>query len=162
MRLYLIRHAPAVPYGTPGIPDEERPLTPKGERRWKLSARGLARTLKRPGALLSSPLPRAWRTAEIASSAWRGPRPEPADVLASDKLQEWESLLASRSALACVALVGHEPHLSSLLARLIGSEAARVPFKKGGVAVVDLPGRLLEGGTLLAFLGPGLLRRVAR
>jgi phosphohistidine phosphatase len=162
MRLYLIRHAPAVPYGTPGIPDEERPLTPKGERRWKRSARGLARALKRPGALLSSPLPRAWRTAEIASAAWRGPRPEPEDALASGDLQEWEALLASRSSLACVALVSHEPHLSALLARLIGGQAARLPFRKGGVAVVELPGRLLEGGTLLGFLAPGLLRRVAR
>ncbi len=162
MRLYLIRHAPALPSGTPGIPDEERPLTPRGDRKWKRAARGLARALKRPDALLSSPLPRAWRTAEIAAAAWRGPRPEPADVLASGNLEEWEALLATRSALACVALVGHEPHLSSLLARLIGGDAARLPFKKGGVAVVDLPGRLLEGGTLLAFLAPGLLRRVAR
>jgi phosphohistidine phosphatase len=159
MRLYLIRHASAVPSGTPGIPDDERPLTPRGERRWRRAARGLARLLKRPDALLSSPLPRAWRTAEIAAAAWGRAAPEPVDALARGDLEEWDALLAACGPEARVALVGHEPHLSSLLARIVGSSADAVPLKKGGVAVVDLPGRLAQGGTLLAFLPPGLLRR---
>jgi len=159
MRLYLIRHASAVPSGTPGIPDDERPLTPRGERRWRRAARGLARLLKRPDALLSSPLPRAWRTAEIAAAAWGRPAPEPADALAGGRFEEWEALLAAYGADARVALVGHEPHLSSLLASLLGASGGTLPFKKGGVAVVELAGAFAQGGRLLAFLPPGLLRR---
>lgn len=158
MRLYLIRHASAVPSGTPGIPDDERPLTPRGEKKWKRAARGLARLLKRPDALLSSPLPRAWRTAEIAASAW-GVEANPADALAHGSFEEWETLLADYGPETRVALVGHEPHLSGLLARLVGGDAARMPFKKGGVAVVDVTGPLSGGGALVAVLPPGLLRR---
>ena len=43
MRLIIIRHAIAVPRGTPDIPDDERPLTRRGERRFIDAARGLAR-----------------------------------------------------------------------------------------------------------------------
>ncbi len=159
MRLYLIRHAAAVPSGTPGIPDDERPLTPRGEKRWKRAARGLARRLKRPDALLSSPLPRAWRTAEIAAAAWGRIDASPADVLAHGRFDEWEALLAGYGPDARIALVGHEPHLSGLLARLVGGDGARMPFKKGGVAIVDLAGGLSDGGTLVAVLPPGLLRK---
>jgi len=159
MRLYLIRHASAVPHGTPGIPDDERPLTPRGEKKWKRAARGLVRLLKRPDVMLSSPLPRAWRTAEIAAAAWGAAELTPADALASDHFEEWESLLANHGSEARVALVGHEPHLSTLLARLIGGNAARMAFKKGGVAVVDLEGSLARGGTLVAVLPPGLMRK---
>jgi phosphohistidine phosphatase len=62
---------------------------------------------------------------------------------------------------ACVALVGHEPWLSEMLARLLGSsEAERLVFRKGGVAVVDLPGPPEEGGALVAYLPPKLMRRL--
>ncbi len=159
MRLYLVRHASAVPSGTPGIPDDERPLTPRGERKWRRAARGLARLLKRPDALLSSPLPRAWRTAEIAAAAWGRVNAEPADVLAHGDFDAWEALLSAYGPDARVALVGHEPHLSQLLASLVGGGAAAMPFKKGGVAVVDVAGRFADGGSLLAVLPPGLLRR---
>jgi phosphohistidine phosphatase len=159
MRLYLIRHASAVPSGTPGIPDDERPLTPRGEKRWKRAARGLARVLKRPDALLSSPLPRAWRTAEIAAAAWGRVDAQPTEALADGDLEAWSALLGTYGPEARVALVGHEPHLSSLLARLVGGNAARMPFKKGGVAVVDVTVPLSGGGTLVAVLPPGLLRR---
>lgn len=159
MRLYLVRHASAVPSGTPGIPDDERPLTPRGERKWRRATRGLARLLKRPDALLSSPLPRAWRTAEIAAAAWGCASAAPADALAHGNFEAWEALLAGYGPDARVALVGHEPHLSQLLASLLGGSAAAMPFKKGGVAVVDVPGRFADGGTLLALLPPGLLRR---
>lgn len=159
MRLYLIRHASAVPSGTPGIPDEERPLTPKGERKWRRAARGLAQLLRRPDALLSSPLPRAWRTAEIAAAAWGRLSAEPAEALAGGDFEAWEALLSTLGPDDRVALVGHEPHLSTLLAILVGGRATALPFKKGGVAVVDLTGRFAQGGALVALLPPGLLRR---
>jgi phosphohistidine phosphatase len=60
-----------------------------------------------------------------------------------------------------VALVGHEPWLSELLARLLGSSHdERLEFKKGGVALVDVPGRLEDGGRLVAYLPPRLMRRL--
>ena len=71
MRLIIIRHAIAVPHGAPGYADEDRPLTPEGEARFREAARGLARAYDRPDALLTSPWLRARQTAEIAGAAWK-------------------------------------------------------------------------------------------
>src|SRR5262245_54265929 len=78
MRLLMIRHAIAVPRGTPDIPDDERRLTQRGRRRFRSAARGLACLVKRPDVLLSSPLPRARETADIAAREW-GKRVEVTD-----------------------------------------------------------------------------------
>ena len=40
--LYVVRHGIAVPHGTPGVPEDERPLTRKGEVRMRQIGRGLA------------------------------------------------------------------------------------------------------------------------
>ena len=40
--LYILRHGIAIPHGTPGVPEDERPLTAKGEKRIKEVGRGLA------------------------------------------------------------------------------------------------------------------------
>ena len=66
----IVRHAIAVPHGTPEVPEDERPLTPRGEKRFRVAAKGLARICRRPDVLLSSPLVRARQTADIAAEAW--------------------------------------------------------------------------------------------
>ena len=53
MKLLLIRHAAAVPRGTPGVLDAERPLTPQGKAKFRVAARGLARVTRRPDVLLT-------------------------------------------------------------------------------------------------------------
>src|SRR5574341_104412 len=95
MRLLVIRHAIAVPRGTPGIADDDRPLTPRGRRRFQKAARGLARIAARPDVLLTSPLLRARSTAELAAKAWGRIKPTLEPTLAGDSLPE---LLATLSA----------------------------------------------------------------
>lgn len=61
-----------------------------------------------------------------------------------------------------VALFGHEPHMSALLARLLGSSHPHpLTFRKGGAALVDVHGPLAEGGDLIWFLPPRVLRVLA-
>lgn len=159
MRLVIIRHAVAVERGAPGIADDDRPLTPEGEKKFKKAARGLARIGPRPGAILSSPLPRAFRTAEIAAAAWGRLTPEKTPALVGGSLADLAAALAPYGAEATVALVGHEPHLSGLLAELLGSRSAEnLVFRKGGAALVEIAGDLGAGGTLVWFLTPKLLR----
>jgi phosphohistidine phosphatase len=162
MHLLILRHAVAVARGTPGIADDDRPLTPDGERKFKKAARGLARVAPRPAALLSSPLPRAWRTAEIAAAAWGRLTPEKTAALVGGSLADLGQALAAYDSEAMVAIVGHEPHLSGLLAELVGSRAAeRLAFRKGGAALVEVPAGLTRGGNLAWFLTPKLLRALA-
>ena len=62
---------------------------------------------------------------------------------------------------ATVAIFGHEPWVSELLARLLGTrQDQRLTFKKGAAALVDVPGQLADGGALLWFLPPKLLRKL--
>jgi len=162
MRLLIIRHATAVPRGTPDMPDDERPLTKRGERRFRQAAEGLARLMKRPDTLLSSPLPRARRTAEIAAKAWGKVEVEEEPALAGESYNQVATALGRFPAESTVAIVGHEPDLSGLLGRLLGSShSERLTFKKGGAALVDVPGPLSDGGSLVWYMPPRVLRRLA-
>jgi phosphohistidine phosphatase len=159
MTLIIIRHAIAVPAGTEGIADDERPLTKKGRRRFAKAARGLAQVCPRPDVLLTSPLPRAAETADIAAEAWTGPSPTPEPTLAHGSADDIIAMLARYAGDQRVVVVGHEPTMSTVLARIMGSPAGeRFAFRKGGAAMVDVPGVPAEGGRLEWFMRPKLLR----
>lgn len=161
MQLLIIRHAIAVPRGTPGIPDEDRPLTPEGEEKFREAAKGLAKLVGRPDALLTSPWLRAKQTAAIAAAAWGRLEPKETAALASGSFEEQAAVLDRYPGDASVAVVGHEPWVSELLARLLGTRHdARLEFKKGGAALVDLPGRLAGGGSLVFYLPQRVLRKI--
>ena len=162
MKLLLVRHAAAVPRGTPGVADDERPLTPKGKAKFTAAAKGLARIAKRPDVLLTSPLPRARATAEIAARAFKRVEPTVEPALAQESLDVIVAALGAHGADATVAIVGHEPTLSALMARLLGAaHGERLAFKKGGAALVDLPDGPGGEGVLVWFLRPKVLRTLA-
>ena len=162
MKVLLVRHAPAVKSGTGGVRDHDRPLTRRGRRRFRLAARGLARIAGRPDVLLTSPLIRARQTADITARAFGrvAPRIEPA--LGEDDVDVLVTTLKRFPADATVALVGHEPALSGLLAHLIGMHQGenRFAFKKGGAALVNLPEGPSVPGQLLWFVKPRILRYI--
>ena len=161
MRLLIVRHGIAVPRGAPGVPDADRPLTPRGRRRFESAAAGLARALPRPDAVLTSPWKRARQTAEILAAAYGRIEAKDTPALAGGSFEALAHVLGAYPKDATVAVVGHEPWLSGLLARLVGSaEDQRLEFKKGGAALVDLEGRLEDGGKLVAYLPPKLMRRL--
>lgn len=158
MRIFIIRHAVAADRA-PDVVDDERRLTERGKKRFRGAARGLARLYAPPTAMVTSPLIRARQTARIAARAWDGMNVTRDEALAGGSVEDVLTLLARFPASAVVALVGHEPQLSELLAHLVGSnDADRLAFKKGGVAVVDLPEGTRSVGVLSAFLPPGVLR----
>lgn len=162
MRLLIVRHAIAVPRGTAGIEDDARPLTSHGVKRFERAARGIAALLPPPDALLTSPLPRARHTAELLAAAWGGIDVSDEPALAGGDLDALGRLLdARRRRCKLLAIVGHEPHLSQVLAHVVGARhAPPLEFRKGGAALVDLPGRFAQGGALLWFLPPRVLRRL--
>ena len=162
MKLLLIRHAAAVPRGTPGVPDDERPLTPDGKAKFRVAARGLARVTRRPDVLLTSPLPRARLTAAIAARAFGHIAPAIEPALAHSSVDGIVAALKTHPPGARIALVGHEPFLGALLARLLGAtQGERLAFEKGGAALVDLPNGPAAGGRLRWFLKPRILRSLA-
>lgn len=162
MELLVLRHATAE-VRAPGTPDADRRLTPRGRKRFRLAARGLARLLEAPDVILTSPLPRARETAEITARAWKGPEPVEAPPLAGGAVDDVLGLLDGLRTRGRVALVGHEPQVSEIVARLLGSpHAERLGFRKGGAALLELPERPSDGGRLVWQLPPRILRALAR
>jgi phosphohistidine phosphatase len=161
MKLLLLRHAAAMARDTAGVFDDERPLTPAGRAAFRVAARGLARIVRRPDVLLTSPLVRARATAEIAARAFRRIVPTVEPALADESVTGLVIALKMYPLGATIALVGHEPGLSALLARVLGaSEGERLAFQKGGAALVDLPDGPAGLGRLIWFLSPRILRVV--
>lgn len=160
-QLYLVRHGIAVEPGTPGYEDDLRPLTPKGERRFRQSARGLRRLGLNVECILTSPLPRALRTAEIlADELGLTSRLATSDALRADRdaasIAEWLTGRAESN----LVLVGHNPAFSELVGLLaIGPSGADLcELRKGGVASLA---RSLDGRFQLEWLAtPRMLRRV--
>jgi phosphohistidine phosphatase len=165
MKLLIIRHAIATSRSAADLSDDERPLTRRGRRRFRKAADGLARIVGRPDALLTSPLRRAVETAEIAANAWGRIEPVEEPALAGSELDAMLSAVTARAREsgdaedATVVVIGHEPSVSALVARLIGgTRAERLEFRKGGAALVELPGDPAEGGRLIWYLSPRVLR----
>lgn len=160
VELFLVRHGIAVPHGTPDIPDDERPLTPKGIKRMKQIARGLRRLKVDPERIVTSPLPRALETAQIvAEELDKEDVLEQADELRADRpaaaIKDWVLGRPERS----LMIVGHDPAFSELAGLLAAghSVGAALPLEKGGVAALK---SVVTGGMVVEWLAPPrLLRR---
>ena len=162
--LYLIRHGLAEPRGDAWPDDTTRPLTADGMARMRKAARGLVGLGVTFDVVLTSPLVRARQTAEIVASAFDPPPP----LHAVDSLAPGGSYatviadLETHLRRSRIALVGHEPGIGELAARLTGSRRP-IPFKKGAVCRIDvetLPPA--NAGALRWFAPSRLLRRIRR
>ncbi|PIQ84783.1 MAG: phosphohistidine phosphatase SixA [Candidatus Omnitrophica bacterium CG11_big_fil_rev_8_21_14_0_20_63_9] len=142
MRLYLVRHATAVPRGSSARPqDAQRPLTPDGEREAERIAEGLKRLKLGIELVVTSPWARAVQTAErIAQVLGRQAPVRELSALRGDADPSETSLaLKAFAGYHSVLLVGHEPHLSAWLAELVVLRGGlQVVIKKGGVACVEV------------------------
>jgi phosphohistidine phosphatase SixA len=59
-----------------------------------------------------------------------------------------------------VAIFGHEPDVSTVVARLLGtSDSERLTFKKGGAALLDVPSAMAEGAALIWYAPHGCCAR---
>jgi phosphohistidine phosphatase len=107
--------------------------------RLQRSARGLARLDVWIDVVLTSPLVRARQTADIVASAF-DPRPAIIAVESLAPEASYASLVADlekHGRKTRIALVGHEPGIGELAARLIGSRHS-FEFKKGAVCRIDV------------------------
>jgi phosphohistidine phosphatase len=166
MELYLVRHGVAFNRDPAEWPDDsERPLTPEGEARFRKAARGLRRVVPTVDIVLSSPFPRAWRTAELLEKEAGWPAPEPSHNLEAGR-SPVECIEAIRPHLSTssLALVGHEPNLSELASTLLTGNATRLALdmKKGGLASLQLDDGLRRGTAVLRWvLTPKVLRALS-
>lgn len=125
MELLLWRHADA----EDGMPDAGRALTRKGLKQAKQVAAWLKPRLPGEYLILASPAKRAQQTAaalELPYTTERriGVQAHVADLIAASSWPERKGM---------VILVGHQPTLGQLAARLLAGETADWAIKKGAL-----------------------------
>jgi phosphohistidine phosphatase len=167
MDLYLVRHGVAFDADASRWPDDiGRPLTADGKKRFAAEARALKELVNgKIDVVLSSPLVRAWQTAELLEKEAGWPAPVASDALAGRGPAEVLQALQPYVTSSAIALVGHEPSLPQLVSYLLTADTGHVQIemKKGGVARLELGEGLLRPGTgrLLWLLTPKILRGLA-
>jgi phosphohistidine phosphatase len=162
--LFLIRHGLAEERGDAWPDDTKRPLTEEGMTRLRKEARGLVRLGVTLDIVLTSPLVRARQTAEIIAAGF-DPRPNLATIDSLAPGAPYAAVIADLEKhlrKGRIALVGHEPALGELAARLIGTRHP-IAFKKGAVCRIDVDTLPPAGpGSLRWFLTPKVLRAIRR
>lgn len=153
MKLYLLRHRKA-DWPDWDKPDDERPLTKEGKREMRRIAQFLEELNVAPSVILSSPLPRAWQTAEIAADALRLEVREQATLRPGFSPAKFRALMKHAKG-ADLMLVGHEPDLSGVIRALTGGI---VKLGKGGLARIDVD-QAGEAGRLIWLIPPKVGRR---
>jgi phosphohistidine phosphatase len=153
MELYFLRHG-AADWPNWNKHDDERPLTKRGKKEMRELAKFLARLKVRPTLIVTSPLPRAAQTAEIAADYLK------AKVRKDELLAPGFAMSELRTALKrhhakVMMLVGHEPDFTNVISGLTG---ASLKLSKAGVALLDVNPEF-EEGKLLWLFPPKLARK---
>ncbi|HYN80510.1 MAG TPA: phosphohistidine phosphatase SixA [Gemmatimonadaceae bacterium] len=168
MKLLVVRHGAAMDkdeFARTGESDDLRPLTDEGKDEMKSISKGLRAAVEELDLLATSPLVRARETADIIAEAYGIELPEVERSLmpgtSFDEFEKWCSGLGEKKV---IAIVGHDPHLSSLVTWLLtGRSDPRIRLKKGGACLLtfeSVPQR--EKGTLNWLLTPRQLRRMSK
>ena len=157
--LYLVRHGQAEERGEAWPDDSKRPLTTEGKASMRKEARGLVRLEVVFDLILTSPFVRARQTADIIAESYND-RPPLVTIDSLTPNGTFQSVLADlekHARRSRVAIVGHEPGIGELAARLAG---ARYPieFKKGAVCRIDVKTFPAGPGKLRWFITSKILR----
>ncbi len=157
MNIYLIRH---------GIPenvsltksDADRKLTEKGIAQMIAAAKGWKNLQNKFDWIVTSPLIRAVQTAEIIAKEF-----EIIDKIIVDKRlglhSKTEQLIDLVNEIndGEIALVAHEPDLSSHLSNLVSSSGANFSFERGMISKVSFNGKARPCKGVLEFIIPATL-----
>jgi phosphohistidine phosphatase len=157
VRCYFVRHGAAVDQQQSRGSDFDRPLTEKGRQKMELVGERLQDLAIEADTIVSSPLVRARQTAEILAEALDLEEALVEDDrlggdFDSDRLAE---ILSERAGARALVLVGHEPRMSAVIGKLIGG--ARIDFKKGAIACVDVTDTSPPRGVLVWMAAPKIL-----
>ncbi len=154
MKLYLLRHGPAVErteFG--GQNDDLRPLTAEGRQKMRAAARGMRALGLSFDLILSSPYVRAHDTAALVAQVLTCRRHLKLTQLLTPEANPASLIrhLATLPRTHRVMLVGHEPQLSRTLTRLLSAGTPEAwKLRKGSLCLLTVetfrrrPGARLE------------------
>jgi phosphohistidine phosphatase len=138
MELYLLRHGIAEDHAASGH-DADRALTDDGRKKLRHVLSRARKASVTPTLILSSPLKRAFETAEIAANELG----YSSEISITNSLtpdssphRVWTEVRAHRDEPA-ILLAGHEPLFSATVAWFLGSPRSMVEFKKAALVRID-------------------------
>ena len=161
MELYFLRHGQSVPRSEWSGRDENRPLTESGVSAMAHAAWTLARLGVEPDVLVTSPMERAQRTAEIVAPALglEGKLSTAPCLGKGFGMKKLRRLLQEHSRVGSIMLVGHNPEFTAVIHKLTG---AHLTLGKGGLARVHLSARKSGSAELIWLLQADDLVRLAQ
>lgn len=149
MRIGLLRHGIAedASHG-----DFDRRLTREGWEQTRRLVDTLAACGWKPGTVLHSPYVRTAETALIVRARWPDVAQHALDDLAIGSM---DAILRACATFPDPLLVGHEPTMGNLTARLVGAPSGSIRFERAGFALLEVD-RLptTRPAHLLVFLSP--------
>jgi len=157
MKLLVVRHGAAMEredFASTGESDDLRPLTDEGKAEMKLIAATLRSEVAALDVLATSPLVRARQTAEIIAESYGIGDAQVIDSLVPGaSFEDFVKWCAGLGDKKVVAVVGHEPHLGTLVTWLLaGSNESRIRLKKGGACLVEFDSEPQRGAGVLNWL----------
>ncbi len=165
MKIYLMRHGPAISRFEDGCPaDRERFLTAQGVAKTHEVGLGLHAVGARPRWLLTSPYVRTIQTAEIVADVLGVPARKIRHAEELEAGADPDRLLERLAEMETpeVMCVGHGGQLDDVIARATGSSERPTHLKKAGVACLEFEAFEPGAARLVWLCAPKVLRAYSR
>lgn len=134
MRIGILRHGSAEDHASTGS-DYDRRLTREGEVELEHHLDLILGWGWTPSVILHSPLVRTTQTARAFAARLPGVQVHATDVIPLGLFEEILQMCAPHRA---PLIVGHEPTLGRLVARLLHAPTETTPFEKAGFALLEV------------------------
>jgi len=154
MNIYLIRHGDAEKIVL-GKKDFDRELTPAGKVKLRNAAEHWKNLIPSFDYIITSPLVRAYQTAQIVGEVYGYSK----EIITDKKLSpggKTDAIIEIANSLdgEDIAFVGHQPDFGEHLSELVSREEIMVEFKKGALAKISFNNKARPAKGLLEFLIP--------
>ncbi len=166
MELYLLRHGKAQEHTQSIASDAKRELTEVGKKELDCIAKAIKNLEIDVDDIISSPLIRAKQTAEIAIKYVKSKKPVKIwnELKPEIDVEKTIKRLTTLKPDSSIMLVGHEPHLTDLISKIISNNfTVDISLKKGGLAHVRC--NITKGkvtGSLRSIMTPKQLKKLCR
>lgn len=153
MDLFIIRHGIAIDRHEVSK-DSDRYLTEEGKDKMRIVGKGLKKLGVNFDYILSSPYIRAVQTSEIIAEETGFNKN---DIIKTEHLQpsgNWRKIFNTVKKGKYVAIFGHDPMFSDIVAELLEANGISTPVKKGSVCRIFLENIDTLTGELKWFIPP--------
>lgn len=157
LHLYIVRHTEAEYFSNPA--NGERELTAEGKKNLNTVAPKWLNFIKKPDAIVSSPIHRAVETAKIIKDCIRFEQEIDIQRIfdGTGSIDEWTTYFNSLDA-ENILVVSHEPSCSQYLSFYISQFTAEIVYKPATISGITFTGRIRKhSGSLLFTVPPEVL-----